>query len=288
MSDARCAYVNAMLASNVRTRFARFLVQADDRFRPPKTIVNGVKKGEIDVHVLQIWGMVVDKLGTPGQKLNYGGAVKYFQNKCAKMGYPLPPKYIGAGQGATHGVFKIKDGDQIEDWVKERLKSAGLLEDAKKEVQEQKEQVAAVQMTLEDLLKASVKEDKERQKQLKQAEKDVAAAAQAIEALEKAVEKHEDVDVPVISFEQQFQLLLHQAMNDLSRKEVLAQAKAVLAKFEFEMKAPVRMAGVLDQAGKMVGKLWDKVVAIFSAVRGWADDVQHSADTIDKLFASVK
>jgi len=246
--------------------------------------------GEIDAKALQIWSMVVDKLGRPGQRLNYGAATAYFRNKCAKMGVVLPAKYLMSGAGAETGRFRIMDGDQIEDWVKERMKSAGLLENAQQVIEAQKAEVAAVQTTLEDLLRDSVKaEPKKRgpqKKKLEEAEKQVAAASEALVALEKAVEQHEDVDAPVISFEQQFQLLLHQAMNDLSRKQVLAQAKAVLAQFEAGMN--VKQAGVLDSAGEWLEKLWGKAMSAFAAVKGWASNLLHSATEINKLFASVK
>jgi hypothetical protein len=255
-----------------------FLVTADNRYQPPKIIVNGVDIGDLPTKVLVLWKDVVEKLG---DKFDYPGGLQYWRNKCLKNGIDLPEKYRQGGKGAAHGRFKVMSGDQIEDWIKARLKSEGLVEEAQQVIEVQKAAVADVQMSLEALLKGSL--ENEDKKKLQKAEKDVQAAVAAVAAMEQAVEQHVDAEVPVISFEKQFQALLDQALNDLSRKQVLAQARAVLAQFEAGMK-PAKMAGISE----LFGKMWDRLSGLFTEVRNWADDLAHSAKSLEKLFSDAK
>jgi len=100
------------------------------QYRPPKWIAAAVNDGKLDPKVLLIWKYVVDKLGLHyDDKRAYGAAIAYWRNKCKKEGIDLGGYATGGGgAGATSG-FLVKGGDQIEDWVRARLKSEGLIDD---------------------------------------------------------------------------------------------------------------------------------------------------------------
>jgi hypothetical protein len=299
--DPVTAFRQALLIDRIAARF----FEADNRFQPPKQIVNGVEIGALDPKVLMIWKYVVEQMGG---KFNFGGATTYWRNKCHKEGLVLPPEYLEAGKGAEFGSFKIMAGDQIEEWVKERLKSAGLLDSARRTVAEWELEISHLQGVVKDAQERIEKHQaglaegnrvNQRQKWLAEAQRDLASAAKDLDAaqealkdLREAAEKHVDAQAPVMSFEQQFQTLLNVAMNDMSRKEVLARAKAALAQFEQQMNAAgARTAGASDLVDSVVSglsRLWQRVVGCFTAIRNWADDLFHSASRLEKLFDSIR
>jgi hypothetical protein len=292
------AFQQALIESRVAARF----IQSDDRFRPPKYILNGVETQELPDKVLMIWKYCVEKMG---DKFDFGGATVYWRNKCAKEGIVLPPQYLQKETGATWGNFKIMGGDQIEQWVKERLKSSGLLDESRRTVQEWELEIAHLRRVVEEAQQKVDKHTKgiaegsrvkqrqgwlaEAQQSLDGATRDLDKAEKAVQDLGRAQERHVDAQAPVISFEQQFQVLLNQALNDMSRKEVLARAKQALAAFEQQISqaGQARMAGRQAGLQDLVERLWDRVKGSFAAIKDWTLDILHSAKQLNRLFDSV-
>lgn len=288
----------------------RFQVVADDRYRPPKNIVNGVSTGELPVEVLGVWKYTINRLDKgAGARTNFGAAVAYWRNKCAKEGIQLPAAYLKGGKGSSHGEWKVKNGDDIEVWVKERLESAGLASSTQMTAAEWELEISHLQSAVDDAKSRIAKHEKglaagnrvkqrtqwlaEATRDLESSGKDLEKARAAVEGLQATIEKHEDVEVASIDFEKQFQLMLHQASNDLSKRDVLAQAKAALQKFEDEMSSPKFASDKQADASdlwKMVKRgwdgLWKRVMSAFAAVGDWASDVLASSKRLDKLIAS--
>jgi hypothetical protein len=291
------------LAYRVACRY----LEADERFRPPRHILQGVDSGELDPKVLLVWKYVVEHL-VERQKFNYGAGVAYWRNKCGKEGLDLPAAYQTTGAGATFGAFKIKSGDEIEDWVKARLASAGLVNDTQRSAAEWQLEIEHLQRTVTDAQERIQKHEdglakgtrvEQRKKWLTEARNDLDASTKAlekaraaVESLQTTIEKHEEVVAPVIDFEKQFQLLLHQASNDLAKRDVLTKAKMALAKFEQEMANP-RLASdkqafdLWETVKRTWERLWDAVKKAFSVIADWAADLTADTKQIKKLLASV-
>jgi len=290
---------------NLTHRVALRYLQSDTRYQIPaqyKHILQMVDEGELDPQVLLAWKYVVEKMGP---KFSYGGAVKYWQNKCAKMGIDLP---ASPEVRAQYGAFKVKNGDEIEEWVKEYLQSRGLISDVGKTAAEREFEIQHFQRMIDDAKDRIAKHEKglaegsrvkqrekwlaQARKDLEKASKDLDKAQEACKDIQETIVKHEKVEAPVIDFEKQFQLLLHQAANDLSKREVLAKAKAALEKFEDEMTNP-RLASekqAFDLWDKIKGlwqRLWDRVLNAFDAVADWADDLLVDRKQLQKLLDSV-
>lgn len=283
----------------IAKRVASRIIDADDRFRPPKWLVNGVDSGELPPKALLIWKYCVEKMtskGMTGGRL-FGAAVAYWRNACPKKGVDLPSKYQkGSDVKLEYGPWKIKTGDQIEDWVRERLKSEGLVEDVVRGVEEWKLELDHFETEVADAKALIVKHKKGieegsrvkqriewlagAEKKLDDAEKGLAKARQAIEELGGTVAKHEETEAPVIEFEKQFQAALMMALKDLDKKDVLMAARNALAKFEEQveesgrveeetamvpaeepipptMRVPYKAAGMSKAA--VLGMLWEGV-----------------------------
>lgn len=279
---------------------ARFIL-SDDRFRPPKWLLQGVDTGEIPAKGLLVWKYVVESLGP---KMNYGAATVYWRNKAKKEGIELQAKFLVPGEGAEFGPFKIKTGDQIEDWVKERLRSEGLYQEGVKTAADWQLEVGHLQRMLEDAQKRIAQHEKglaegsrvnqrtkwlaEAKADLAKAEKEMAKAQAALAEFKTEVVRHEEAKAPVIDFEKQFQAALSAATLDLSKREVLAQAKAALAKFEQEMVGQAKMAakeaGILDSLWGAVERAWNWVVSAFEDFRDWISDLASDTKRISKLL----
>ena len=203
--------------SSLAFRVAQRFMYSDDRYRPPRQILMGVDDGLLDPKVLLIWKYTVERLGN---KFNYGAGTAYWKNKCKKEGLDIPQQFQQAGQGATFGHFKIKSADEIEEWVKETMRTAGLISDVAKTAEEWKIEISHFQSALDDAKDRISKHEKglaegnrvnqrtkwlaEAKKDLENASKELDTANKAIEGLEEAIEQHEDKGAPVISFEKQF------------------------------------------------------------------------------------
>lgn len=289
------------LAQRIARRYS-LTILSDDRFRPPKWLLAGVEAGEIPTKGLAVWKYVVESLGP---KFNYGGATVYWRNKCKKEGIVLQPKHLTSGEGAEFGPFKVKTGDQIEEWVKERLKSEGLYQEGVKTAAEWELEIGHLQRMIDDAqtrIQTHVKgleegtRVKQREKWLAEAKGDLEKAEKAMEEAKKAVgefktetARHETVVAPAIDFEKAFQQVLQAATLDLSKREVLAQARAALAAFEKEMMASTqpRTAGILDTLWSAVERAWNWVVSTFHEISEWASDLMSDTKRIGKLLDSV-
>ena len=232
----------------IAKRVASRIIEADQRFQPPKQIVNGVDNGELPAKVLMIWKYTVERLGA---KFNYGAGTAYWRNKCRKEGIDLPSKYLKGGEGAEFGPWKIKTGDQIEDWVRERLKSEGLISDVARTAAEWQLEISHLESAIEDAKDRIVKHREglaagnrvnQREKWLAEAEKDLSKATkdldkarQAVEDLSDTVQKHSEHKAPVVEFEKQFQFAMMLALQNLDKKDVIEAAKSAIAKFEAQV-----------------------------------------------------
>lgn len=238
---------------------------ADSRYRPPKWMVNGVDSGELPTKALMIWKYTVERLGA---KFSFPAGIAYWRNKCRKEGIDLLKKFQKGGEGATFGAWKIKTGDQIEVWVKERLKSEGLVNDAVRTAAEWELEINHLQDAITDANERISKHRaglargnrvKQRQKWLASAEKDLKSASKSMEKaraavaeLSKAAERHESHKAPVVEFEKQFQMSLGLATKDLNKREMLDAARAALAKLEAEVAASeAEEAAAAEQAALM-------------------------------------
>jgi hypothetical protein len=289
--------------NNARRVALRFL--ADDRFMPPAYIAAGVEQGDLPASVLLYWKYVVETIvskcpATPREEV-YQAGTAYWRNKCQKEGVNLPPEYTGQAK-ATSGVFKDKSGTQIEDWVKARLANEKLVNDAVKTAGEWEVEILHVQRAIDDctarvkkqeaaIAADPVKMRARREKWLSDAQEGLTDASKSMDRARKAVDsmkdqavRHEEVKVPVMDFERQFQAALLSATMDLSKRDVLAQAKAAVAKFEAEMLAQTRQAGVLDSLWAMAERAWNWVAKAFQAVEDWVDDLLHSTKRLEKLL----
>lgn len=294
-----------MTMTDLAYRVACRFLEADERFRPPRHVLQGVDAKELDPKVLLIWKYVVEQLGS---KFSYGAGIAYWRNKCMKEGLDLPYAYQKAESGATFGAFKIKTGDEIEAWVKERLLSAGLISNVQRTAAEWQLEIEHLQRAVNDA-KERIKKHEEglakgtrveqrkewltqARKDLEISTKDLEKARAAVEGLQTTVEKHEEIKAPVVDFEKQFQLLLHQASNDLAKREVLAKAKAALARFESEMASPKfasdkQAFDLWDSIKQTWNGLWDAVKTAFKAIAEWAADLSTNTKQIKTLLASV-
>lgn len=300
-----------MDTASLAFRVAQRVMWADNRFQPPKNIVNGVSTGELPTEVLMVWKYVVEELG---DKFNFGAGVQYWRNKCGKEGITLPAAYLKGGKGSTHGEWKVKSGDQIEEWIKQRLLSEKLISTTQRTAAEWQLEISSLQSAVEAAQDKIATHEKglaegnrvkqrtvwlaAAKKDLIASNKDLEKARAAVEGLQEAMDKHEDVKAPVITFERQFQAMLHEASNDLSKREVLAQAKAALAKFEEEMNTPkFATDSLLDIGDQMVAMwkmvkrgwdgLWKRVMSAFAKIEAWADDLDDDTKKLDKLVASA-
>lgn len=287
-----------LLAQRVARRFG-LTILSDDRFQPPKWLAAGVESGEIPTKGLLVWKYVVETLGP---KFNYGAGTVYWRNKCKKEGIELQAKHLQSGEGAEFGPFKIKTGDQIEEWVKERLKSENLYIEGVKTAADWELEVGHIQRMVEDAQKRIETHEKglaegtrvkqrvewlaQAKSDLGKAEKDLDKAKAALAEFKVEVVRHEEAKAPAIDFEKQFQSALHAATMDLSKRDVLAQAKAALAKFEAEMAQQPKMAadGIMDAISGLLKRAWNWVVSAFDDLREWVSDLTSSTKRISKLL----
>jgi hypothetical protein len=290
------------LAERVALRF----LQSDDRFMPPAYIASGVESGELPASVLMYWKYVVETIvgkcpSTPRDEV-YKAGTAYWRNKCQKEGVDLPDAYVRGQGGASSGVFKDKSGTQVEDWVKARLASEKLINDAVRTASEWEVEILHVQRAIDDCsarvkkqeaaiaadpVKMRARREKwlaDAKEGLDDAQTSMDKAKKALDAMKEQTTRHQEVTVPVLDFEKQFQTALLSATVDLSKRDVLAQAKAAIAKFEQEMVAQSRQAGVLDSLWSMAEKAWNWVVRAFQGVEEWVGDLLHSTKRLEKLL----
>lgn len=287
------------------------------QFRPPKWIAAAVNDGKLDPKVLLIWKYVVDKLGLHyDDKKAYGAATAYWRNKCEKEGIDLGGYATGGGgAGATSG-FLVKGGDAIEDWVRETLKSEGLIDDVGVSAEQAEMGIDSLQRRIAET-KAKIEKHRagiaagsrvsQREKWLTKAEAELRAlegelgeAAEGVEKVREAAERHATHKAPTIAFEKQFQDLLKQAQKELSAQAITNKVLTALAQFNSELDKEATVARVaaaslekqgvapyspmIEDIGKALLKVWDKAKKLFGSVASWVKGLFTTAGKINRLM----
>lgn len=312
--------MDEQIAQRVASRF----IDADSRYRPPKWMVNAVDNGELPIKALMIWKYTVERLGA---KFSFPGAVSYWRNKARKEGIDLAEKFLKGGKGAEFGPWKIKTGDQIEDWIKQRLKSEGLISDVARTAAEWQLEISSLEQAVDDAKVKIVKHEagiakgnrvKQRVAWLETAKKDLTASAKELEKAKVAVAKltetaqrHETHKAPTIEFEKQFQFALMLAMRDLSKTDIISAARAAIDKFEGQvavaaeaaveeaaapaedeaspetMRSRYMSAGLVDDIWTGVKKVWSVVKGAFSAFGEWTKELLGVQKKLDKMLTQA-
>lgn len=303
-------------SSNVVRRFLARNFLADDKFRPPKSVVNGVETGKLDSHVLLFWKDVVEQIAASPQgwkgSPSYGAAISYWRNKCAKNGYPLPREYIeGLGGPGSQGRWSVKTGDEIEEWVKQTMMSQSLVGEVQKTTAEVEMEIQHLERLLADakartekhsagLQKAkSQKGVAQKQKWLDEAmteivkfTKELEKAKEALGAAGEAAAKKAKAETYAIEFEKEFQFMLMVAAKDLGNKTVLDSVQKAIARFEKGLEIPgpyvepqtERTAGVFDYLSGFLVKSWEYLKGAFDFFVDWVGDLTKATKDIEKLL----
>ena len=254
-------------AKNIVSRFLARTVVADERWQPPRSVVNAVDEGKLDPHVLLFWKQVVEiLLRTDAEKGKarktspevYKAATAYWRNKCAKEGYPLPNEYLeGMGGEGSTGRWKVAPGDQIEEWVKMTLLSQKLVDTVEASTEDLVAEISYLQTMLEDASErvtkheaglSKAKSDKGVSQRMKwlagakadviQFTKDLAQNKEKLQKLTETVKKKDNTAVYAIEFEKEFQFMMLVAQKDLDKKVVLDSVKKAIERFEAGLAIP--------------------------------------------------
>jgi hypothetical protein len=304
------------IASNVIRRFlaTRQTEAANSRFTPPLGIVNGVDSGDLPVECLNIWKYVVEYEGErfePKNPKSWSATVQHWRNKCAKMGITLPKKYIEAlgGEGGA-GRWAGKTGEQVEDWVKETIKSKQLIDDVGKSCYDWKlwiahyeKKAAEAQELIDKHIKglSEAKTDKgvaQRTKWLQGARKDLGEqvdqlekARKALSALEEQTKRYAQSKVPTIEFEKEFQFMLLLALKEFDKKTVLEAVNTAIQRVEDGIDIPAPYPTVEGQEGyKTAGlmdaltKAWDFLEDKFNQFMDWMKGLTGLTNRIEKMM----
>lgn len=309
-----------IVADNILRRFLAKNVLSDDRFRPPLSVVNAVDEGKLDAHVLLFWKDVVEKISASPQgwkgSPSYGAAISYWRNKCAKNGYPLPKEYLEGqlgGEGAQ-GRWKLKPGDQVEEWVRQTLYSQGLIATLHKTVAEWQMEIVHLERELQEAgarvekHKAGLSTAKspagvaQKQKWLDGAQKDVEKfgaeldnAQKKLKELVAAADKKPEAANYSIEFEKEFQFMMLVAQKDLDKKGVLESVKKAVERFEQGLAIPdadpiahdidrYKNAGMFDFITKPLAKAWEYLKGAFDFFRDWISGIGDTTQKIDQML----
>ncbi len=302
--------------SNVVRRFVARHFLSDDRFRPPKSVVNAVETGKLDSHVLLFWKDVVEKISASPQgwkgSPSYGAAIQYWRNKCASNGYPLPREYMeGLGGKGSQGRWTVKTGDEIEEWVKQAVESQGLVGQLVKTAAEWEMEIQHLERLLDDaqsrvekhmagLVKAKTQKGvAQKQKWFDEASVEVAKFGAELEkakvqlkALKEAAVKKEKAESYAIEFEKEFQFMLMVAAKDLGNTTVMESVKKALARFEKGLEIPgpfvepeaARTAGIMDYIPGFLIKAWEYLKGAFDFLTDWVADLDKATKDINGLL----
>lgn len=310
--------------SNVVRRFLARTVFSDDRFRPPKSVVNAVETGKLDSHVLLFWKDVVEKIsaapsGWKGSG-SYSAAVAYWRSKCAKNGYPLPREYVeGLGGKGSQGRWSVKTGDEIEDWVKQTMTSQGLIAalattaaEVQMDVNHTKrlleEAQAKVEKHVAGLGKAKTQKGvAQKQKWLDEAMTEVGSFEAQLEKLIEQVKtlkataaKKSDVENYSIEFEKEFQFRMTVAAKTLDKKSVIEAVHKAIERFEKGLEIPgpyqgedvepqwaaqaSKQAGIVDYISGFLLKAWSYLKGAFDLFTDWVTDLGEETKDIEALL----
>ena len=296
----------------LRRYIASLNVQAyDNRYVPPLSIVNAVETGALPEEVLNSWKYCAETLG---ERFEYNACIKYWRSKCAKMNITLPKEYVeGLGGKGAQGRWTAKTGDDVEVWVKETIKSQGVLDDLGRSVLDWKQwvghyesEVGKAQMLVEKHLKGlgEAKSDKglqQRTKWLEGARKDLQEqsaelekARKAMTALEEAANKYPETKSPTIEFEKEFQFMVLLALKEFDKTDVLKAVQTAIERVDQGIQIPGAIApeeGTIGykQAGLFdtLGKAWDYLSDKFHTFVDWVSGIMGLTKKIDKMMSDA-
>lgn len=291
----------------VRRFLASRSLEADAKFQPPKWLVSAVDSGELQVECLNVWKYVADQLAS---HFSYAAATKYWRNKCLKMGYSIPEKLMegGGGEGAT-GPWRVKTGDQIEEWVKATLKSKGLLADMGRSAHDWRMEINSLERELSEAqgrvdkhvkALAAGSKDARRKKWLDEAQSDLAKFGKQMAEANKALEdllataaRYEQHKSPTLEFEREFQFMLLLAGKDFDKEAVLKAVQTAIDRFEKGLEIPD--AGPADDVGRYQGyktagildKVWTFLKNAWSLFTDWVSDLVGTTKKLDKMLTEA-
>jgi hypothetical protein len=308
-------------ASNVVRRFLARNFLADDRFRPPKSVVNAVETGKLDSHVLLFWKDVVEKISATPQgwkgSASYSAAVAYWRSKCAKNGYPLPREYMeGLGGKGSQGRWSVKAGDEIEEWVKQTMHSQGLIGTLVKTAAEVEMEVSHTKRLLDDAQArvekhvaglGTAKTQKgvaQKQKWLDEAmtevgnfEAQLEKSIEQVKALKNAAVKKDETENYSIEFEKEFQFRLTVAAKTLDKKSVIDAVHKAIERFEKGLEVPgpytgpedeptweAKTAGITDYISGFLIKAWNYLKGAFDLFTDWMMGLKDDTKSIEALL----
>lgn len=257
-----------IVPQNIVRRYLAKTVIADERWKPPASIVNAVDEGKLDPHVLVFWKEVVEIILKTDQARGkdrksseevYKAAVPYWRNKCADKGFPLPKEFLDGqlGGAGSEGRWAIKTGDQVEEWVKQTLLSQKLVETVESSADDVLAEISYLEKMVQDSSEkvelhlgklTSEKGPKglaRRQKWLEGAQanmadfsKKLAASKGTLKALKEAAQKKSQAGSYAIEFEKEFQFLMQVAAKDMTQASVVESVKKAIARFEQGLEIP--------------------------------------------------
>jgi len=298
-----------VIPESVARRFLAFSVLSDERFRPPKEIVNAVDSGEIPAEALNVWKAVVEFQTQGARPLVYGAAYEYWRRKCLKNGIALPASLLKGGKGATHGPWKVKNGDEIEEWVKQTLKSKGLMEEVAKtahdwsmEIVHLERMIQETNAKIEGRLRGSgpgARTPLEKSKaDLGKFGDELAAAKAEFARLTEESSRYMKAQNCSIEFEKEFQFMMLVAAKDLDKKGVLESVKKAIERFEQGLDIPdaespahdvekYKNAGILDDIGGALKKAWSWLASSFESLIDWFQEIGEDTDKISKILTEA-
>jgi len=289
-------------------------VVADARFKPPRGILNGVETGELPREVLNVWKYVVER---QGEHYQYDACVEHWRNKCARMNIVLPQKYIKelGGKGGA-GRWAVTAGEQVEDWVKENLKSEGLMDGVGRSVYDWTLWIEHWEHEIEKALElvdthtkalGKAKSDKgvaQRIKWLNGARTKLGSftdelekAKKALDDLMKVIERHAKAKSPTVEFEKEFQFLVLLAMKEFDKEAVRKAVETALERVEQGMDIPggesafnvenyepgFKSAGLFDA----LGKAWDWLLNKFDALVDWVGGILRITNKLEGMLKAA-
>ena len=306
---------------NVVRRFLARNFLADDRFQPPRGVVEAVDEGKLDAKVLLVWKAVVEKLTSEGRATNrgklYAAATEYWRSKCGTNGISLPREFqkgMMGGEGGA-GKWSVTPGDQIEDWVKQRMLSEGLISTVEKTAAEWEMEIVSLTEYLADAQERIAKHTEnlakakspagvaQKSKWLATAKeeaetfsKQLKTAKDSIRALADSAKKKSDTQNWSIEFEKEFQFMMNQALRELDKKHILDSVKKAMERFENGLAMPEanwgpegapKTAGLLDEVGAVLTKAWNHLKGAFEMFIDWAAGLDKDAKDIEDLIKSA-
>jgi hypothetical protein len=276
---------------------------SDDGLRPPVWMVDAVSKNEMEPKVLNVWRYVVTSLG---DHFSDAAGLAYWRNKCGSMGLTIPSKYIGIMADASFGSsFEVYSGDEIEAWVRESLKSQGLLVEVGKSRHEWEMELHHIERKLQEAVeKIDTHEQgiknknrvQQRVKWLDDARKEFAKytvllnqAKQELEKFEQVVEQYEGNQNPTLEFEKEFQFLLKLAEKDFSKREILEAMKRAVTRFERGLDIPGEYPEPSKYEGykkaSLLSDLWGFLRSSFEKFFGWFAGLRQTTAKLDRLLS---